>query len=102
MKTIKILMMLLLTSAFLVSCGGPESDAKKTMKLVCEGIELAKEHGDNSDEVKEFEKDNEKFRKELEEKYGTILSDEEGSASEEDKKAYWDTFNKLFKEGCEE
>jgi len=102
MKTIKILMMLLLTSVFFVSCGGPESDAEKTMKLTCEGLEIAKEHGLNSDEVKEFAKDNEKFEKELEEKYGTGADDEKGSASEEDKKVYWDTYMKLFEEGCEE
>ena len=93
--------MLLLTSAFLVSCGGPESDAEKAMKLGCEGIEIVKEHGLNSDEAKEFAKDNEKFDKELKEKYGTSADDENGSASKEDKKAYWDTYNKLFKEGCE-
>ena len=101
MKTIKILMMLLLTSVFFVSCGGPESDAEKAIKLGCEGMEIAKEHGENSDELKEFDKDNEKFEKELKEKYGTGPDDKEGSASKEDKKAYWDTINKLFKEGCE-
>lgn len=93
MKTIKILMMLLLTSAFLVSCGGPESDAKKAADLACEAAELMKEHGLMSDEVKEFSEKNEEFGKEIEEKYGP-----DGTASKEDKEAYDKAFEEAMKD----
>ncbi len=102
MKTIKILMMLLLTSAFLVSCSSPESDAKKAVELGCEVIEIADEHGWDSDEVKEFEKDNQKYEDELMEKYGEGPDDDKGSASKEDKKAFWNALEDAMKEGCKD
>tara|TARA_B100000900_G_scaffold81575_1_gene65798 strand:+ start:635 stop:973 length:339 start_codon:yes stop_codon:yes gene_type:complete len=98
MKTIKILMMLLLTSAFIVSCGGPESDAKKSAELACEYFEAV--DAEDKDKMAELEKENEERGKELKEKYGDGADDENGSASKEDKKAYWEAFEAEM-EKCE-
>ena len=98
MKTIKILMMLLLTSAFLVSCGGPESDAKKSADLVCDYFKLLDEN--DQEKATEFEKENKEFADEMEEKYGENSDDKNGSASKEDKEAYWEAFEAEM-ENCE-
>ena len=95
MKTIKILMMLLLTSAFLVSCGGPESDAKKSAEIACEMAEAYKKEGFQSKKAEKIMEDNKDFMDKMEDKYG-----EDGSASEDDKKAYEDALEDAMKE-CE-
>tara|TARA_B100001939_G_scaffold114310_1_gene98846 strand:+ start:1115 stop:1396 length:282 start_codon:yes stop_codon:yes gene_type:complete len=93
MKTIKILMMLLLTSAFLVSCGGPESDAKKSAEIACEMAEAYKEG--KADEADKILKDNKDWADKMDEKYG-----DDGSASDDDKKAYQDALAEAMKD-CE-
>ena len=98
MKTIKILMMLLLTSAFLVSCGGPESDAKKSADLACEYFEAM--DAEDQEKIKELEEEAKERGKEMDEKYGIDADDEKGSASKEDKKAYWEAFDAEM-EKCE-
>ena len=93
MKIVKILMMLLLTSAFLVSCSSPESDAKKTVENTCAVFEAKDEK--TQEEILEK---NKAHAEEMLEKYGSLIDTDKGSASEEDKKAYWKALAKEMKE----
>jgi hypothetical protein len=52
---------------FMASCGGVKSDANKACDLFKEGIEIQKS-GDKA-KMDEFQKENETFFKEIEEKY---------------------------------
>jgi len=71
----------LFASVILTSCGGVESDAKKTCEMYCEGIKLMEEAMKNptdTDLLKkavEYEEEATAFGEEMEEKY---KDDEEG------------------------
>lgn len=71
----------LFASVILTSCGGVESDAKKTCEMYCEGMDLmtkAMADPTNADlltEATDYAEEAEKFGKEMEEKY---KDDEEG------------------------
>jgi len=80
-KTIKTLALLFVSSLVMMSCGGPEDDAKDYCSTSCEMAELAKKAmagEDVADDLKALEAD----LKELTDKYTT------GDASDEDKKTF--------------
>ncbi len=91
MKKILILLGMFAFIFAIVSCGGPQSDAKKVGKLLCEMEQLQEKMMDaDMDEIenlqKEVEKLWEKFEKigeELEEKY-------------DDNDEYWEEFHKIL------
>ena len=94
MKNLLKLPVLLLAVMLVASCGDSKkeeekklspveqaaADGKKAADIACEVVELAKEHGLMSDEVKEFGEKNKEFGEEIEEKYG-----DSGNASDEEK-----------------
>ena len=89
MKSLRILMAVLFMSAVLVSCGSsPEDDGARACELAKEMVEKASD--------KEAMKALEAEAKELEDKYG-----KDGSASDDDKKAYEEAVKKCAEGGDE-
>jgi hypothetical protein len=76
MKKIAILLSLVAFVLSLVSCGGPEADAKKMIKHIEKYTEVAKKAAEDKkldekeiEELKNIGKELEEFEKEMEEKY---------------------------------
>lgn len=87
MKKIVILLSLATFILTLASCGGPEADAKKTMKYIEKYTEIAKKAAEDKkiddkelEELKNIGKEMEDFDEKMEEKY---KDDKEGKAKVE-------------------
>ena len=106
MKNLLKLPLLILALMLVVSCGDSKkekeeekklspvematADAKKSVKVACDYFKLFVE--DDQEKIAELEKEFKEYGDELAEKYGEDPGAENGSASKEVKKAYWETF----------
>ena len=109
MKNLLKLPVLLVALMLVVSCGDSkkeeekklspaEKDAKKTAEIACDYFKIMDEN--DQGKAADLEKETQEYADEIEEKYGEVPDDDRGSASKEDKKAYWETF-KTEMEKCE-
>ena len=109
MKNLLKLPVLLLAVMLFASCGDSkkeeekklnpvEKDAKRTAEMACDYFEAM--DAEDKEKMIELEKEGQEIGEEMEEKYGEVPDDDRGSASKEDNKAYWETFEAEM-EKCE-
>ena len=105
MKNLLKLPLLILALMLVVSCGDSKkekeeekklsplematADAKKSVKVACDYFKLVAE--DDQEKIAELEKESKEYEDELAKKYGENPDAENGSASKEVKKAFWET-----------